>query len=85
MRNCSRVAGAAIIGSVLLLASGAGAQAAEVRVLAIGALPAGLAQLGPQFEQASGHRLIIQYGATPQLIKRSKTASRSMLPFLSPT
>jgi len=61
------------------------AVATFIQVLAIGALPAALAQLGPQFEQASGHRLIIQYGATPQLIKRSKTASRSMLPFLSPT
>ncbi len=70
MRTGSRAAGAAIIASALLLASGAGTQAAEVRVLAIGALPGALAQLGPQFEQASGHKLIIQYGATPQLIKK---------------
>jgi len=66
----SRAAWAAIIGSVLLLAPSVNAQAAEVRVLAIGALPGALAQLGPPFEQASGHKLIIQYGATPQLIKK---------------
>ena len=70
MRKCSRAAGAAIIGSVLLLGASASVQAAEVRVLAVGSLPAALAQLGPQFEQASGHKLIIQYGATPQLIKK---------------
>jgi molybdate transport system substrate-binding protein len=70
MRKSSRAAGAAIIGSVLLLAPNANVQAAEVRVLAIGALPGALAQLGPQFEQASGHKLIIQYGATPALIKK---------------
>ena len=27
--------------------------------------------LGPQFEQASGHKVSIQYGATPDLIKRA--------------
>jgi molybdate transport system substrate-binding protein len=70
MRKVSRAAGAAIIGSTLLLAAGAAAQAADVRVLAIGALPGALAQLGPQFEQASGHKLIIEYGATPGLIKK---------------
>ena len=70
MRKISRAVGAAIIGSALLLAANASVQAAEVRVLAIGALPAALKQLGPQFEQASGHKLIIQYGATPQLIKK---------------
>ena len=70
MRKGSRAARAAIIGSALLLASGAGAQAVELRVLAVGSLPGALAQLGPQFEQASGHKLIIEYGATPGLIKR---------------
>ena len=69
MRKGSRAASAAIIASALI-ASGASVHAAEVRVLAIGALPGALAQLGPQFEQASGHKLIIQYGATPQLIKK---------------
>ena len=70
MRRCSRAAGAAIIGSALLLGANASVQAADVRVLAVGSLPAALAQLGPQFEQASGHKLIIQYGATPQLLKK---------------
>jgi len=66
----SGAAGAAIIASALLLASGAVAQAAEVRVLAVGSLPGALAQLGPQFEQASGHKLIIEYGASPGLMKK---------------
>ena len=70
MRKRSRAAGSAIIGSALLLAAYASVQAAEVRVLAVGSLPGALAQLGPQFEQSSGHKLIIEYGATPGLIKK---------------
>jgi len=70
MRKCSRAARAAVIGSALLLAASAGVQAAEVRVLAVGTMPGAFAQLGPQFEQASGHKLIIEYGATPGLVKK---------------
>ena len=70
MRKSSRAASAAVIGSVLLFAVNANIQAAEVRVLAVGAYPGALAQLGPQFEQASGHKLIIQYGASPGLMTK---------------
>jgi molybdate transport system substrate-binding protein len=70
MHKGLRAAGAAVIGSALLLAANASVQAAEVRVLAVGSLPGAFAQLGPQFEQASGHKLIIEYGASPGLMKK---------------
>src|SRR4051812_45206589 len=70
MRKNLRAASAAAIGSVLLFATTAAIQAADVRVLAVGAYPGALAQLGPQFEQASGHKLIIQYGASPALMTK---------------
>jgi molybdate transport system substrate-binding protein len=70
MRKGLRAAGAAIIGSALLLAANASIQAAEVRMLAVGAMPGAFKELIPQFERASGHKVIVQYGATPGLMKQ---------------
>ena len=52
---------AARIGSMILLAQGVTAGAAEVRVIATPALSASMAELGPQFERATGHTLVIRY------------------------
>lgn len=49
----------------------AGAKAAELVVLAGGSITGVLGELGPQFERASGHKLVIQYAGTPDLIKRA--------------
>jgi molybdate transport system substrate-binding protein len=46
-----------------------GAQAAEVRVLAGGAMAGVWADIKLNFEQSSGHKLQIFYGTTPNLIK----------------
>lgn len=53
---------AARIGSMILLAQGVTAGAAEVRVIASPGLSAAMAELGPQFERATGHTLAIRYG-----------------------
>ena len=45
-------------------------QAAELRVLAGGSLSGPLNELGPQFERASGHKLVIHFDSTPNLIKQ---------------
>jgi molybdate transport system substrate-binding protein len=45
--------------------------AAELRVLAGGAMTAVWAEIKPKFEQASGHKLDIFYGTTPNLIKEA--------------
>src|SRR3954470_5280627 len=47
------------------------AHAAEIRVLAGGAMNAIWTEIKPKFEQASGHKLDIFYGTTPNLIKEA--------------
>ena len=44
-----------------LLAQGAAANAAEVKVIAGVALTGVIGELGPQFERATGHKIVIQY------------------------
>lgn len=56
--------------AVLLLAPGAGSQAAEVKVLATGALSGAFKEIVPQFERASGHKLTVRYAASPIVIKQ---------------
>ena len=50
------------------------ANAAELKVLAGGAMTGSLKDLGPKFEAASGHKLDIFFGATPELIKQATSA-----------
>jgi len=45
--------------------------AEELVVLAGGSLTAALKEIAPLFEQASGHKLTIEFASTPQLIKRA--------------
>lgn len=58
-----------MVGFALLLGSLA-VQAAELRVIAGAAVSPALAELGPQFESMTGHRLVIQYGILGALKKR---------------
>jgi molybdate transport system substrate-binding protein len=58
---------ATMLGLAMVLAPAAGA--AELKVLAGGSMTASLKELGPQFERATGHKLDIQFGAAPELIK----------------
>ncbi|MGH7784998.1 MAG: molybdate ABC transporter substrate-binding protein [Candidatus Binatia bacterium] len=63
---------AAIIACVaLLIASAGNLHAAELRLLAGGAMSSVWAEIKPQFEQASGHKLEIFFGTTPNLIKEA--------------
>jgi molybdate transport system substrate-binding protein len=52
---------AAKFGFIALLAQGAPAMAAEVKVLAGAVMPGVFAELGPQFERVTGHKIVIQY------------------------
>lgn len=63
------VAAASMLGLVPVLSPMGGLHAAELKVLAGGSLRSVLTELGPQFESASGHRLIIHFDTTPNLIK----------------
>jgi molybdate transport system substrate-binding protein len=44
-------------------------QAAEIQVLAGGAMTGPLKELGAKFESESGHKLVFRFGTTPELIK----------------
>jgi molybdate transport system substrate-binding protein len=48
--------------------------AAELKVLAGGSLTGPLNELGPEFERASGHKLVIHFDSTPNLIKLATSA-----------
>jgi molybdate transport system substrate-binding protein len=54
----------ATFGLIALLAQGVAATAAEIRVMAGAAMSEAFGELLPQFERATGHKIVIQYGAT---------------------
>jgi molybdate transport system substrate-binding protein len=62
-----------LIGAAMTLAHIA--QAAELRVLAGGAMTAVWTEVKPKFEQASGHKLDIFFGTTPNLIKEATSGT----------
>lgn len=70
MKILSRSVLPAIAASVLLLAPRAGLQAAEVQVVAIGALSGAFKEIVSQFEGTSGHKVTVKYAASPVVIKQ---------------
>src|SRR5881227_287428 len=55
--------------SLFLAVPIANLHAAELQILAGGAMTAPLKELATQFESASGHKLVFRFGTTPELIK----------------
>ena len=70
MKALLRAAVVSMGGLVIVMSSVAMPQAADLKVLAGGSLTVVLGELGPQFERATGHKLVIEFGSTPQLIKQ---------------
>jgi molybdate transport system substrate-binding protein len=60
-----------IVLATMSIALGGNLQAAELRILAGGAMAGVWTDLKPQFERASGHKLDIFFGTTPNLIKEA--------------
>jgi len=73
MRMTLLIAAASILGMAPAMSPAGGAHAAELKVLAGGSLRSVLTELAPQFERASGHRLVIHFDTTPNLIKAATT------------
>lgn len=63
------VCAATIIAGVLVLAQCPVVHAAEIKVLSVTIFKKALDVLGPQFEQASGHKLVLKYGSSAEVIK----------------
>ena len=64
---------ASVLSLALVLSPIANVQAAELQILAGGAMTGPLRELGAQFERASGHKLVFRFGTTPELIKLATT------------
>ena len=73
MTKSSLTAAASMLGLALVLSPIANVQAAELQILAGGAMTGPLRELGAQFESASGHKLVFRFGTTPELIKLATT------------
>ena len=71
MKKLSFTAVASTLGFAIFLLPITKMHAAELRVLAGGAMTAVWGELKPKFEQASGHKLEIFFGTTPNLIKEA--------------
>jgi molybdate transport system substrate-binding protein len=70
MKRLSLAAAVSMLGLALAMSPITDLQAAELRILAGGSMTGPLNELGPQFERASGHKLVIHFDSTPNLIKQ---------------
>lgn len=59
----------------LVMATMTGAQASELKLIAGGSLAGLFREIGPQFEQASGHTLSIHFDSTPNIVSRIITGT----------
>jgi molybdate transport system substrate-binding protein len=75
---------AAITIAFMLLAHNLTANAAEVKVLAGGAIAGTLNELGSSFEKTTGHKLNLQYGLAPQVTRRIEAGEAFDVVILSP-
>ena len=67
----TRIRPALVAAAALICMSHAGAGlAAEIRVVAADGVRAMMKELGPKFERASGHKLVVQYAAPATVAKR---------------
>jgi molybdate transport system substrate-binding protein len=74
MKQSFATAAATVLGAMLML-SHANLQAAELKVIAGGGFAPIMGELGRQFEQSTGHKLVVVFGTTPELIKRVTTGT----------
>jgi len=70
MKRLSLTAAASMLGLALVISPMTDLRAAELKILAGGSTTGWLNDLGPQFERASGHKLVIHFDSTPNLIKQ---------------
>ena len=71
MKKLLRDAAGSMLGLMLVFSLMTDVHAAELKMLAGGSMAGLLNELTPQFEHASGHKLVIQFNSTPNLIKQA--------------
>ena len=62
-----------VVAGLLVALQSPHAKAADLNVIAGGGIAGALKEIAAQFEAASGHKLNIRYGTTPELIKLANT------------
>ena len=75
MRKLLPSVAASILGGALAMSAMTDVQAAELKILAGGSITGSLNELGPQFERATGHKLVIHFDSTPNLIKQATSGA----------
>ena len=75
MEKLTGLAAAAIMGIALGLSPMTPLHAAELKVLAGGSMTGPLKEIAPAFERVSGHKLVIAFDSTPNLIKQATSGA----------
>jgi molybdate transport system substrate-binding protein len=75
MKGLSLAAAASMLGLALGMSAMTDLNAAELKILAGGSTTGWLNELAPQFERASGHKLVIHFDSTPNLIKQVNSSA----------
>ncbi len=76
--------GMVALAGLLSLPVAASATAAEIRLICSNALHSVMVELGPQFEKATGHKLIVTYGSTGPLKEQIDKGAAFDLTILGP-
>ena len=75
MKMFSFTAAASMLSLAIVMSPMTNVQAAELKILAGGSTAGWLNELRPQFELASGHKLVIHFDSTPNLIKQATSGA----------
>jgi molybdate transport system substrate-binding protein len=75
MKNLLHGAAGAMFGLILAVLPMTDLRAAELKMLAGGSMAGLLNELAPQFERASGHKLVIHFDSSPNLIKQAASGA----------
>src|ERR1700716_2381944 len=75
MKMFSFTAAASMLSLAIVMSPMTDVQAAELKILAGGSTAGWLNDLRPQFEPAFGHKLVIHFDSTPNLIKQATSGA----------